>query len=122
MSHVKVIQVFDMSIIEVLKWVVAAGVNGIIFSVPPYFIYYLVRSKEFRGWIVTMIEDNDGAPNKADGKDAVLLFFAYLSATITINIGLGWWISGDNIYEVFAATLVATGVFFGLSKIPNRGS
>lgn len=64
----------------------AVLINGIMVSGPPVFIYCLIKYPEFAGWIKSLIEDGDNVPNKADAKDAVILFFAYMVGWGLIDI------------------------------------
>lgn len=108
-----------MSGIEIFKWLVSGSVAAMMLLAPAILLYYFVTEKTVRVWVIRMIENDDGGPDKNDGKDSVMLFFAYVSSVVAVGILLGWWITGENMWEVETASGALSGALFGISKFNN---
>lgn len=99
--------------------VAAVLINGVLVLLPPVFIYALVKYPAFATWVRRLLEDGDDVPNKADAKDAVILFFAYVIGWGLVNLIIYSALFDKEITWLITTTAVLFVALLGVSQVSN---
>jgi hypothetical protein len=96
---------------------VLAAMNTLFLAVPPVFIYCMIRFEGFRLWVKDLIENGDKVAHTRDARNAVMIFFAYVTGWLAVDVMLGMLLFDKDWLLQFTAVSALFTALLGLTQL-----